>query len=116
MTKPTYRDPRWKAVRLAVLRRDAYTCQIKRPKCRTLATEVDHIRAVSDGGAPFDAANLRAACKGCNVGARNVRVAALAKQARTGTQEAPSAPVASTYPLPCPTPGEPGYVPSVYDW
>lgn len=88
VTKRPYDDPRWKAVRKAVLERDGHRCQIKRPKCKTLATEVDHITAVSDGGAELDPANLRAACKPCNIGERNATVAARAKGIRTGTTTA----------------------------
>lgn len=86
MTKATYRDPRWRKVRRLVLDRDRHLCQIKRSKCTTKATEVDHIVAVADGGAQFDPANLRAACKSCNIGQRNERVAELAREARSDTQ------------------------------
>ncbi|OBB76808.1 HNH endonuclease [Mycobacterium sp. 852014-52144_SCH5372336] len=43
---------RWRAVvRPAVLRRDGYQCQLRFPGiCVGRATEVDHVREVSDGG------------------------------------------------------------------
>ncbi len=81
--KHIYNDPRWAEVRRLVLARDLHLCQIRRHKCRTRASEVDHIVAVADGGAPFDPSNLRAACKPCNIGARNERVAQLARHARS---------------------------------
>jgi 5-methylcytosine-specific restriction endonuclease McrA len=58
----------WKRTRLYVLIRDGYVCQIRGPKCRGYATEVDHIVARVDGGAVFDPSNLRAACQPCNGG------------------------------------------------
>lgn len=50
----------WRTVRAAVLERDGHTCQIKRAKCRTLATEVDDIRPVSDRGVPVRDVQLAA--------------------------------------------------------
>jgi 5-methylcytosine-specific restriction endonuclease McrA len=51
-----------------VLARDRYTCQIKGPRCKTYATEVDHVIPRAEGGSVFDMANLRAACGPCNWG------------------------------------------------
>ena len=85
MTKPrVYDAPEWKAVRLAVLARDGHRCQIRGPKCKGAARHVDHVRSVSDGGAPFDPANLRAACSSCNIAKRNTEVAARARGVRAG--------------------------------
>lgn len=56
----------YRALRLAVLDRDRWTCQINGPTCTKAATEVDHIVARADGGAMWDSANLRAACRACN--------------------------------------------------
>lgn len=54
---------RWRRIRLLVLARDLYTCQIKGPKCVHVATAVDHIRGV---GRSEDIKDLRAACVPCN--------------------------------------------------
>jgi 5-methylcytosine-specific restriction protein A len=65
---PMLRSVAWRRVRVYVLIRDRYTCQIRGRKCKGHATEVDHIVSRADGGALFDPANLRAACKPCNGG------------------------------------------------
>jgi 5-methylcytosine-specific restriction endonuclease McrA len=50
-----------------VLDRDQHRCQVQiAGRCRGHATQVDHIRAISEGGDPYDMANLRASCKPCN--------------------------------------------------
>jgi 5-methylcytosine-specific restriction endonuclease McrA len=77
-----YAGPEWQAVRRLVLDRDCGVCQIHGDKCKRRATEVDHIVNVDDGGARLDPANLRAACKSCNVAKRNREVAARARRAR----------------------------------
>ena len=56
----------WRRVRLAVLERDGWVCQIKLPKCAGKADAVDHILPVSAGGHPLHPDNLRACCTGCN--------------------------------------------------
>lgn len=61
-----YDSPAWRTVRRAVLERDRYVCRIGGPRCTKAATQVDHIVAVSKGGAPFDMGNLRASCQPCN--------------------------------------------------
>ena len=70
MTKPQYSGP-WKKIRLQVLERDGYQCQIKGPHCARTADQVDHIVPVLEGGSWFDDRNLRAACRRCNVGRSN---------------------------------------------
>lgn len=67
MAKPQYSGP-WRRVRLAVLNRDGWQCQIRGPKCTGRATEVDHMDPVSQYGANVNPARLRAACKPCNAG------------------------------------------------
>lgn len=89
MTNPVYKTPHWRAVRLRVLERDQHQCQIRRPGCTGHATEVDHITSMSDGGAKFDPANLRAACKKCNVGQRNADVARRARGEAPATGPVP---------------------------
>jgi 5-methylcytosine-specific restriction enzyme A len=56
----------YRALRLAVLDRDRWLCQIGGPRCTKAATEVDHIVARADGGPVWDTTNLRAACRACN--------------------------------------------------
>jgi 5-methylcytosine-specific restriction endonuclease McrA len=65
------RDPRlgtvaWRRLRLAVLDRDGWRCQLQGPGCTTVATCVDHVTARADGGDCWDPTNLRAACRPCN--------------------------------------------------
>jgi 5-methylcytosine-specific restriction endonuclease McrA len=66
MTKPAYRGA-WPVVRLAILERDGYRCQIKGKRCTQVATEVDHVVSLAEGGARLDPTNLRAACRSCNL-------------------------------------------------
>lgn len=56
----------WQRVRLMVLERDGWVCQIRLPKCTRRAEQVDHIISWRDGGSKFDPSNLRAACAYCN--------------------------------------------------
>ncbi len=56
-------DGDWRRVRLAVLARDGWTCQL----CGDLADQVDHVLPLAAGGARLDPANLRACCRRCNV-------------------------------------------------
>ena len=49
----------WRALRAAWLRREPY-CQA--PGCDRTATEVDHIKPVSQGGTMLDENNLRSLC------------------------------------------------------
>jgi len=61
-----FRDRKWKGLRLFVLDRDGWQCQIRDRGCTQVATSVDHITATVEGGSFWDPANLRAACKHCN--------------------------------------------------
>lgn len=56
----------WRKVRENVLERDGYECQINSDSCTKRATAVDHIVPSDAGGAMYDPANLRAACRNCN--------------------------------------------------
>jgi 5-methylcytosine-specific restriction protein A len=56
----------WKRIRLVVLERDGYTCQIRGPYCTTHATQVDHIINTASGGAELDPTNLQSTCPPCN--------------------------------------------------
>jgi 5-methylcytosine-specific restriction protein A len=64
MAKPQYSGP-WAHIRLYVLARDNYLCQIKLKGCTTTATTADHIVPLADGGT-HDPDNCRAACLHCN--------------------------------------------------
>lgn len=57
----------WQRVRLEVLERDEYLCQIRREGCTVTATQVDHIVPWRAGGSLYDPAGLRAACRFCNL-------------------------------------------------
>jgi 5-methylcytosine-specific restriction endonuclease McrA len=60
----------WPRLRLMILRRDGWVCQIKLPGCRTVASHCDHIIPWEEdgtGGPWFDPNNLRAACAFCNI-------------------------------------------------
>ncbi len=63
-----YSHRRWRRVRLLVLERDGWTCQIRASGCTTVAEHVDHIVPRRLGGAGYDPRNLRAACAKCNLG------------------------------------------------
>jgi len=56
----------WRDLRTYVLNRDGWRCRIGLAGCSGHATEADHIEPVDEGGAYYDPANLRAACKSCN--------------------------------------------------
>src|SRR5690349_3816011 len=76
--KRRYGTARWKRVRLLVLRRDGYVCQVE-PGCPVRANTADHIVPAHPGmtDAEFhDPANLRAACGPHNL-ARGLMDAAL---------------------------------------
>lgn len=60
------RSPAWRRVRLTVLERDGYLCQLRLPGCTVTATTVDHLVSRARGGAALDPNNLRAACTPCN--------------------------------------------------
>jgi len=68
-----YISKQWRRLRPVIFERDGHQCQIRGPKCTTVATQVDHIVPMSAGGAPFDPDNLRAACRACNVARSNQR-------------------------------------------
>ena len=62
---------RWAQVRRQVLARAGGRCEIRNPQvCTVVATQVDHVLPLSEGGDPYDMRWLRAACRQCN-SARN---------------------------------------------
>jgi len=56
----------WRTLRLRILMRDGYRCQINAKGCTQTADQVDHIVALVDGGEKYNPTNLRAACTHCN--------------------------------------------------
>ena len=56
----------WKRLRLVILERDKWQCQIRLRGCKGRADQVDHIRPMTRGGGHHPG-NLRAACKHCNI-------------------------------------------------
>ena len=62
---PAYRGS-WPRVRKAILERDGHQCQIRTNKCTGLATHVDHIIPINQGGQWWEPTNLRASCQTCN--------------------------------------------------
>jgi 5-methylcytosine-specific restriction endonuclease McrA len=58
-------DRAYRRQRSAVIAEAAGRCEIRGPHCSTIATTVDHVVALIDGGT-HDRANLRAACAACN--------------------------------------------------
>ena len=80
MTHPRYRTRAWRAIRLAVLRRDGFECQLRcSTRCRGIANSVDHTVRPEDGGDFYDLANLRACCTPCNSSKRNSQLAERAR-------------------------------------
>ena len=55
----------WARIRVVVLVRDHYECQIRLHGCKHKATQVDHIISLMDGGTD-ELENLQAACAPCN--------------------------------------------------
>ena len=80
MTTQRDRSSQAKALRLWVLDRDRWLCQINGPRCTHVATCVDHVVPVADGGAEHDARNMRASCVPCNARLSAQRTNARRKQ------------------------------------
>ena len=64
---PRLRTAEWRQLRRWILDRDRGACQIQGPHCTHHATQVDHITPRADGGDVYNPANLRAACRTCNM-------------------------------------------------
>lgn len=86
MATHPYHGP-WPQVRLGILERDNYLCQIRDKGCEGHATDVDHIVPWREGGAWYDPGNLRAACAKCNRARGPRRMAAMANLNRTPAPE-----------------------------
>lgn len=63
---------RWRTLRTTILNRDGHTCMMRLPGCTGKADTVDHITPRAEGGAVWDATNLRAACTHCNMSAGGI--------------------------------------------
>jgi 5-methylcytosine-specific restriction protein A len=72
-----YRTKRWRNTRAAQLRRHPL-CQCPDPSCELIATDVDHLVAIADGGDPWNPANLQSLTRECH--ARKTRVEQLARE------------------------------------
>jgi 5-methylcytosine-specific restriction endonuclease McrA len=66
MTRNVVYGSRWRQVRLTVLQRDGWQCQIRGPRCTGRASDVDHIIDWHIGGALYDLENLRSVCRTCH--------------------------------------------------
>lgn len=64
-------DAAWRAVRIEVLARDGYICQLRTHCDGAHATTVDHSLALANGGERLNVANLKAACLACNSAKRD---------------------------------------------
>ncbi len=96
-----YNNRSWKHARLAALERDLYVCQVPRREtgklppdavCGKPATLADHIVRPEEGGAPYELANLRAACRSCNLRRHDVRYFRQKVDAAAAGQPLPAAP------------------------
>lgn len=58
--RPIYRTKTWKATRQKVLRENPW-CVV--PGCQNMATDVDHITPLRDGGSPYGVDNLQPLCR-----------------------------------------------------
>ena len=76
MAEWPYNTAAWKVTRRKCLVRDKHLCQLSLPNCKVHATEAHHLVPPSEGGDPFDLANVVAVCKSCNIAERNARHAA----------------------------------------
>ena len=74
----------WRKVRPLILYRDGYRCAY----CGGYATTVDHVKALAEGGAMYDPANLVAACAPCNY-RRGALVGAARSKWRTPAKPGP---------------------------
>ncbi len=82
-----------KARRLRVLRRDNYFCQLRYEGCTQLATDVDHVVPLAEGGADSDS-NCAASCSSCHtkkssIEGHRARGRTVAEPKRVATQSDP---------------------------
>lgn len=63
--KRIYNSARWQKLRARKLR-ETPLCEYCPSEHRAVATEVDHFKAISDGGDAYDMENLKSSCKSCH--------------------------------------------------
>ena len=75
---------RWARSRRRALDRAGWRCAA----CGDYGNEVDHIKPLERGGAPFDETNLQALCRGCHISKtrREAEAAGRATPGRAGWQ------------------------------
>jgi 5-methylcytosine-specific restriction endonuclease McrA len=66
-----YKTRRWAGLRREVLRDQPWCAEVG---CFELATDVDHVVPLQEGGPPFDRVNLRGLCRGCHSAKTNKEV------------------------------------------
>lgn len=66
MTTDARQTRAWRKLRLQILERDRWTCQIRGPRCLEKATQVHHTLGVKVSGVLCDPGLLLSACKPCN--------------------------------------------------
>lgn len=81
MPRRVYDSKQWRDISAQVRAEDG-RCMVALPGCTGTPDVADHIVPLEDGGAPYDRANLRAACANCN------KTRAAAQKARTGWRRA----------------------------
>lgn len=64
--KVFYSSPAWRAARALVLAGEPLCRECAKAGRVVPAVQVDHVRAVKDGGAPFDPENLQPLCLACH--------------------------------------------------
>ena len=64
--KAFYDSALWKKVRAGILRTEPWCRECLAIQRVTLATMVDHIKRIRDGGAKLDPANLQPLCEACH--------------------------------------------------
>jgi HNH endonuclease len=80
---------RWGTLAKRVIARDGGRCQIRSPRCTTVATCADHFVPWEQGGARWNESNLRAACRACNM----FRTTVAGKAWERGRSPAPADPM-----------------------
>ena len=98
-TDPFYLTKEWRALRHFVLRRDGYCCTICRINVLGAGqARVDHVRAIKDGGAPLDPANLRTLCARCDAQAHREKGHGGPRDARFGGSDSRGWPIDPSHP------------------
>lgn len=83
-------DHSWATIRLSILQRDDHLCRLGLRGCTSIATHVDHIVPLAEGGARLDPSNLRASCESCNLRRSAGRTQALVDALQAAGESTPS--------------------------